>query len=112
MVIFDFWLLFGTNMFTRFQNLALFSELVLADQNIFDDLPKSNGEEDQSFSLQNPVHSQIMIDEMTLEKLYFMTWTYLKLLGVKLPHLRYNNVLLWKNTLMADWTCFFSGRSA
>lgn len=60
MVIFEFWMLFGTNMFTRFQNLALFSELVLAD------LPKGNSEEDQSFSLQNPVHSQIMIDEMTL----------------------------------------------
>lgn len=52
MVIFDFWLLFGTNMFTRFQNLALFSELVLANQKIFDDsddLPKGNSEEDQSF---------------------------------------------------------------
>jgi len=38
----------------------------LANQKKIDDLPKGNSEKDQSFSLQNHVHSQIIFDEMTL----------------------------------------------
>lgn len=111
----NFWspLVFGTNMFTRFQNFRVGVALENPCK-FWPGQPKKNWRPSQRQQWKGPEFFPAESCSLTnyfwwndVVKLYFMTWTHLKFLGVKLPHLRYNNVLLWKNTLMADWTVFF-----
>ena len=113
----NFWspLVFGTNMFTRFQNFRVGVALENPCK-FWPGQPKKNWRPSQRQQWKGPEFFPAESCSLTnyfwwndVVKLYFMTWTHLKFLGVKLPHLRYNNVLLWKNTLMADWTVFFRG---